>query len=475
MRRKKYLGAGAVVALGALAAVLVLVNTGGGGSATTITPDVGSPGRTVPSDFIGFSAETANTCALVALSRSPEFAQLFRNLGPGVLRVGGDTVEDATWDPSGASTTGCVWNHTVITPALVDGAFAFASSVGWKVMWSVALKTPNPSEAAAEANYVAAKAGSTLFSLEFGNEPNLYRHTSDARTIANWNSEVQAFRAVNTTAPISGPAAAGAPTNYAPAFLASAATPLAALTEHEYFGPASSTNPKTIGDLLSPAMIATAQGVFAADVALGEKYKVPVILNETGSYVHYGQAGVSNAFASALWGADYLFTGLDAGLDGMYFHGVPNNAVGNSAGMPEVYSPLEANGTPAPLYYGMLLFHYATQGGGTVVPVTVKSSLDLTAHAILGPGKSLRVVLINKSAEQVTTTVAAPGYSSGRLISLTAPSPTSTGGVTFGGSAVNPTTGAWTPNPADEQAVSVSAGRSKVVVPASSAVVITYG
>jgi hypothetical protein len=440
----------------------------------TVTPDLRHLGPSVPSDFVGFSAETANTCALVSLAAaSPAFAQLLSNLGPGVLRVGGNTVEDSTWNPSSSSVDDCAWNDTTVTPALVDATFAIARKVDWKVVWTLPLATPDPSQTTAEADYVAGQ-GPTLQSIEFGNEPNLYPNTTFAQVVANWDSEERSFRETNSTTPISGPALAYAYTTYLQDFLPDDASNITSLTVHKYYGKASETDPKTTRELLSPATINSASRTLSAIVRTGASYGLPVTVNETSSYVGFGQSGVSDAFASALWGADYLFTGLTVGVQGMYFHGVPNNASGNNLGQPEYFSPLKPDGTPAPLYYGMLLFHYATEDGGSVVPLTLTSDENVSAHAILGTDKALRVVIINKSSTAVSATVSVPNYSAGTLLSLRAPTLSSTNHVTFGGRAVNKATGVWTPNPADETPVSVTDGSSVFTVPSRTAVVVTF-
>jgi len=88
------------------------------------------------------------------------------------------------------------------------------------------------------------------------------------------------------------------------------------------------------------------------------KSNLPFRLAETNSCYQGGKAGVSDTFASALWGADFDVSALaSAGGVGINFHG----------GGYGVYTPIAgtvASGfTARPIFYGMLLFR--ANGSGT--------------------------------------------------------------------------------------------------------------
>lgn len=133
--------------------------------------------RAVPKHYIGLSIDPANLCYVVQLARTtPAFVQLVKNLGPGTLRVGGNTGDEhASWSATATSPT-CKWNALVMTPGLVRSLFAFAQRVGYRVMWQVPLDNGKPIEDAAEAAYVSTMPG--LYSIEIGNEPNYYYDAS---------------------------------------------------------------------------------------------------------------------------------------------------------------------------------------------------------------------------------------------------------------------------------------------------------
>ena len=122
-----------------------------------------------------------------------------------------------------------------------------------------------------------------------------------------------------------------------------------------------------------------------------------------------------------------------------------------------------------PIYYSMLLFHQVARG--RVVPVECQTSAKLTAHAVLGDDRKLRVVLINKDVAQPIVASIATGAASTKasVIRLSAPSVTSTEGVTLAGSAVAEN-GTWTPQPGTP--VRCLNGKCEVALPAASAALL---
>jgi hypothetical protein len=95
----------------------------------------------VPRAYLGFSIESANLCYVVHLAQTdPAFVRLFRDVGPGTFRVGGNTGDVlASWSATAPSPT-CAWNGLVVTPSLVTQFFAFARSVGY--LWGSRTRPP---------------------------------------------------------------------------------------------------------------------------------------------------------------------------------------------------------------------------------------------------------------------------------------------------------------------------------------------
>jgi hypothetical protein len=199
---------------------------------------------------------------------------------------------------------------------------------------------------------------------------------------------------------------------------------------------------------------------------------LPLRLGECNSVSSGGTAGVSDVFASALWGVDFLFDAAALGVAGINFHG----GFGQHG-----YTPLclkNGHYQACPLYYGMLLFHAA--GRGRTVPTDGSDSRNLAVHAVLGDDGKLRVVLINKDLLEPVTVSVAPGLPAakwrwkgerqGQLLRLLAPSVTSAEGITLAGSAVRPD-GTWAPQ-AGEPVRSVQ-GRFALTLPPASAAWLT--
>jgi hypothetical protein len=182
---------------------------------------------------------------------------------------------------------------------------------------------------------------------------------------------------------------------------------------------------------------------------------------------------VSDVYASALWSADYAFNALDLGVHGLNFHGVPDNPTGNSRGLLEYYSPIYDDATPAPMYYGLLVYRYATRNGGRQIPATMSSAANITAHAVRTSTGQLNVVLINKTPDtDVTTTVnTTASFTKGTYITLKASSLSAKTGITLGGASIG-SGGGWAPS--STQSLTVSGAKSTVSVPAGSALVINY-
>jgi hypothetical protein len=163
------------------------------------------------------------------------------------------------------------------------------------------------------------------------------------------------------------PLAGGCGYNQASRFLTAAHKLVSLYVQHSYVGsacnvegqpwPMTSTQRPTIARLLSPgAALATAADNRAA-ARVSHRYNLPYQFTDWQSYGCGGLAGVTNTFASALWGVDEMFLDASEGVRGIDVHLTSPS-----------YAPFELtsqpNGTLAaqiePLYYAMLLFAQAT-------------------------------------------------------------------------------------------------------------------
>jgi hypothetical protein len=425
----------------------------------------------VPPRFVGLSFEKSHlTDSFFTPNNAPLIAFL-NLLGPSVLRIGGNSVDTTSWDASAPPTDAAVLGTTIGT-ADVDGLAGFLGATGWTSIYAVGLKTSTPAAAAAEATYVSSKLGALLLGFEVGNEIDLYG-LSQAQAFANWEGEADAIRAAVPNAALTGPATAG--DGYIAPFAASESSRISLLTQHYYRGDGESAA-STLAELLTPDPNLSSMLQTMATAATGNNIADGFRIDECNSFYNHGASGVSNAFGSALWILDFLYTNALAGSTGVNLHG---GGTGQDGTRPFYYSPIEeANGVVTnaqPIFYGMLLFTIA--GTGNLLATTASANgadggaLNFTAYAVASADGTTNVVLVNKdTVTSVTATVqAGKTVASAAAIYLQAPALDALDGVTLAGTAISDA-GAWTPG----QAIGLApAGEAAtVVVPAASAVVV---
>jgi hypothetical protein len=444
--------------------------------------DPSRTGPEIPEDFVGLSYEkTILAQPGVFTPGNAVLQRLLVQLGKGNLRMGAGAVESTGWtrQPRSSST-----GDRVVTADDLDSFYAFVKATGWNVVHAVNLRSSNPGIAADEAQYAAMKAGSSLVAFEIGNEPDL--KPGDTRyAVEDYIREFRAFAsAIRERVPgarFVGPGATCFPSRdlqfltrgvdeWAVPFAGELGKEIVQLTQHIHVvGQPYQTEPEesfvaSIPTLLSSVSRNRYTGVLEKLVKAAEKAGIPYRINETNSCYHGGKEGVSNTFASALWGADYLFTLASYGASGVNLH----------AGT-QFYTPIETRETnqslARPLYYGLLLFRMCAHG--RLIPANVVSGpkLEVSTYATLARDGSVAVAIINREqAKDVTVQLDASRYfKEGRLLRLEAPSLSATSGVTLGGAPVSPD-GSW--KPASNQTLSREDRFFLIHVPASSAAVV---
>lgn len=420
------------------------------GALTSATLAVSTSAQgTLGASFLGLSYEKSalvETPRLFSASNANLIA-LFQLLGPGVLRVGGNSVDRATWNPAGA---GQIIGQ--IAPADVDALAAFVQATGWQILYGINLggsgpnpytsgslvATTSPALAAAEAAYAAKAFGSSLLGIEIGNECDLYG--SSYYSGATWNLAIfealwaeyrAAIVAQSPGIPVTGPAAASSESTWTVPFGQWATkNNLTLLTQHYYRGNGQSAI-STAANLITPDTTLT------SDLALlksgASAVGIPYRMAECNSYYNGGASGVSNAYASSLWVIDFLFDCALGGASGINFHGG-----GNGTG----YTPIaDANGTVVaarPEYYGILLV--ALAGQGTLCATNLNAgSLNVTAYTVKN-ASGINLVIVNKDISQnLELTVQMPAkVNTATLLELTQLTPgntvpdiTATPGVTL--------------------------------------------
>ena len=247
---------------------------------------------------------------------------------------------------------------------------------------------------------------------------------------------------------------------------------IAMLTQHLYpLAPTSAVAPTasnvaSIAHLLGTTARSTEDSAGNQVNLIARGVGIPWRMAETNSCYNGGEKGVSDVYASALWGVDYMFTLAGRSVAGINFH---CGGTGN-------YTPIAVNGsqvTARPLYYALLLFHAA--GRGRLVPLDVSAgSVNLTAYAALDPDGSLHLVAINKDLTQDAALTITPGagYQSALAMRLTGTALDLVTGTTLGGAGVQ-SDGSWLP--ATLESARLSGTNFITPLPAGSAMLINFG
>jgi hypothetical protein len=412
--------------------------------------------------FVGMSYEKKQlTTSLFSVNNAPVL-KLFHMIGPAVIRVGGGTADQMTWN--GTSST------TAITPSEVDAFAAFMNGLpsDWKVLYGINLETNTPANAADEATYAANDLGTHLLGFELGNEPEFYWNYSTF--LPNWTQEESA---ITTTVPgwdygkggrgwimDGADAGQGQLAAYTDPFASNESGVVSLLTQHYYVAVAGGGTmqamlryPNGTLDNLVTNIVGAAKG----NQSLGAR------ITEAGSFSSGGILGVSNALGAGLWSLDFMFTVAENGGQGVNFHG----------GGKSPYSPLNDNGTVVtsvgPEFYAMKLFSMIPRGGNVVpATVTLDTSANFSAYGVQGADGSVTALLNNKEVNDTVTVNVnlGSGVSSVALVSLTAPNLFDATGLKLGGATIN-TDGKW--NGGVEAVLTATDGQLTVSVPPTTA------
>jgi hypothetical protein len=442
----------------------------------TVHPD--RPGMAIPADFLGLSYEKSVLADAHFRPDNAEMVNLCRNLGGAVLRLGGNRVDTTYWLHLPAGKTHMPSNSVpqVIGKPALDNLYGFAQACGWRVIHGLNLAANDPAMAADEAAYALYVGGRSVLAFEIGNEPDYFaKHDLRPGTYGydqyrgEVGAEIAAILARSPQAPLAGPATAESPAWF-DSFVTDFHRQLALATSHAYCLSSRTKDPQsprfsTVENLLGEKARTNLLARIGKSVEAARAAGVPFRMAEGNSVSNGGTDGVSDEFASALWGADFLFNLAELGAVGVNFHGGFKD---------HGYTPLSFSGghyRAHPLYYGMLLFHQAARG--RVLPVECQSPANVTAHAVLGDDGKLRVVVLNLDLARPVTASVSPGMACTKagIIRLAAPSISSKDAVTLAGSSVGKD-GTWTPRSGEP--VPAVEGKWQVSLPAASGALLTF-
>ena len=325
--------------------------------------------------------------------------------------------------------------------------------------------------------------------LELGNEPDLYsafpwyssgRHGVLGRPKsydeAAFARDFAGFTGALPHVPLAGPSLSGMMwTRDLGQFLA-AEPHLGLVTLHRYplqvcLTPRTSARYPTIGRLLSSATSTGLADSFAPYVALARAHGLSLRVDELNTVSCGADPAVSKSFASALWALNTLFGLARAGVSGVNIHTFPG------AGY-ELFEISHQGGqwraAVSPEYYGLLMFAQATPPGSHLLSVSPTGIAGVNVWATSGTDGTVRVVLTNEGTTTHEVAVRMPGkFKGATLVRLTAPSASSTSGVTLGGQSFGSETSTGRlGGPAQSASVASTDGSYEVEVPAASAAML---
>ena len=478
MNRRRFITV-AALATGALAGTPVW---GQESSTTKVRLSLGTAATSpVPVDYLGFSCETVQLADPTYFAAdNHELVSLFQALTPkGILRLGGNSSEFCWWKtgagdhppklPESAhrADNWMPHNFTAIEPVAVDRLAGFLKATGWTAIYGLNLGTGTPERDAGEAAYVAKKLGKRLLFFQIGNEPEYYRDSNNRLRSPDWNFDqylaqwmtfAKAVIARVPDARFAGPDV-GSSAQWVIRFAQEAPKQLpgriVACTGHYYvMGPPDDPR-STVARLLAPDRRVD-QDVPRIITAARETHLV-YRMTEGNSCYRGGKPGVSNAFCSALWSADYLLKLASFGCTGVNLHGGGAGVISQSLGghlpgaqlSPEAaaiaaegsfYTPIagsrEKGFSARPVFYGMKLA--GVLAGGRMRPARFdQAPANADAWAADMPDGSTRLVLLNKDADQKLQ-ISIPSARDAKLWRLQGPGLTAISGVTFAGTEIRP-------------------------------------
>jgi hypothetical protein len=447
--------------------------------------------KTVPRSFLGISTEY---WGLPEFERRMSILERTLSLlrpqggGPLVLRVGGDSADHSFWMPRARPMPS--WAFAV-TPAWIQQTSTLVRDLSLRLIIDLNLVTDTPRAAAQWARAAEAQLPrGSIAAFEIGNEPDIYdrdfwlatvSHSKvvpplglSPRTYAHdFQTYAHALRRVAPGVPLLGPALAlpAHHSKWISALIASRPAHVAVISVHRY--PYSGCAlPRTaayatIRRVLSENATGGVARSIAPAVGIARRAGVPVRLTELNSVTCGGRPGVSNAFATALWAPDALFSLVRAGVSGVNIH-VRSRAV-NAA------FAINRGGLDArPLLYGLIAFTRTLGPGARLVPLNLRAAtaLHLKAWGVSVRGDGLHVLLIDKGRRPVDVSLRLPGIGDATVQRLLASSPAARSGVTFAGQQLG-TDASWQGRAVAQIVRPTAYGAYAVAVPRYSAALVT--
>ena len=376
----------------------------------------------VPTNLTGLSYEMAQLYNAEFFSpRNTALVSAFRGLtADGVLRLGGHLSNITMWEGVGRDDPKQLrgvrhgiedyWEWPLVDPSVqrnkkgmitrkaIENLRGFLDAVNWRLIYGLNFACGSAARAADEAAVVCGVMGDRLMALVVGNEPDGFGEDPFFRAkgygfeqyFAEYETWVKTVRGRVPRAPFAGPDTAGNIDTWVKEYARRTKGDAVMLTSHFYaMGPASDPrmNAERLLQRVNPSLGKEIAGAKAASAASGgTSYR----MDEGNSCFGGGKDGVSNAYASALWAADYTLHAACAGFAGVNFHG------GGTGHYTPIESTDKAMAKPRPMYYGM---QFAQRFAGSMLaPCALSTDADVTAYLGVG-GEHNKLAVINKSGQ----------------------------------------------------------------------------
>lgn len=383
----------------------------------------------MPKDFTGISIEAPQLYNPNYYSaKNTSLVQAFRNMSAnGVFRSGGHLSDVALWkgEHGDFSTpkqeTGILkgksyweWKLTdpsvretkegAITPEAIRNLKGFLDATNWRLIYGLNFGCGSIERAADEASFVSRVMGDRLIAFQIGNEDDQFGGMPFFRArgynfdayYEDYLNFVAGVRKVVPNAKFGGPDVA---TNmdWVQRFAEKRDNDATFLSSHFYaMGPAKSPAMDAAfllgpNERLATQIASVKKAVAASD---GLRYR----MTEGNSCFGGGKPDVSDAYASALWGADYMLQCASAGYAGVNLHGGGDGYYTSIAVGPNLSTELR------PLFYGM---QFADQfAGADLYECTLGTSANVRGY-YAKRGHETLVALINKGRDAVSVNLAA--------------------------------------------------------------------
>jgi hypothetical protein len=425
-------------------------------------------GIRIPDDFLGLDFEMPFlTDTTIFKTSNTVYLNLMNALGHGIMRVSGYYTNFIPWSNHKRTPLMSKGRLNYLTDSIattdIDSLFAFIRKTKWKIILGVNETRSTPQRTYSEINYAWSHGKDVISAFEMGNEPDGLFAGSFAKYYQDLLPHYTIIEQNLPGVPFCGPATVHPLDQLFKDFMNTAAGHLKYITIHDY-SVGDSRIPDNLNQLLDNKAIEKSDNFFSYVNKLvsskGMRYRV----DECNDYGDEG-IDVSDRFASALWGIDFMFTAAKNNSMGINF-------IGGGRGFTPIYVLRGHPVTPHPLYYAMLFFHKASQG--SILPLNINNDKNPTikAYAVLDKNDRVLVTLLNKDPnnDAMFHIFCKNPMATASYISLTAPSVSSKDGVTLGGASIDKY-GNW--KAASIKYLTAHNGDVALTVPKGSAILVT--